>query len=78
MQSIYKEVYQLLKTEKTKISQKAYNVLDREGIADIIKNKNVFWFESYTIGNDCCNAVYSYLIKFIKRKMGLKYLYEMT
>lgn len=76
MVSICSEVMNLLEKETTKISSKAYEVLNREGIADIVKNDNRFWFESYTIGNDCPNYIYDYLGRFIERKLGLKYLYN--
>ena len=76
MNSIYHKVMSLLESETTKISQKAYDVLDAEGIADIIEKDGVFWFESYTQGNNCSDYIYDYLIKFVKRKLKLKYLYD--
>ena len=76
MTSIYNDVFNLLKSEKTKIAKKAHDVLYREGIADIIKHCDVFWFEFYSRGNDCPQYVYNYLKKFIKRKFNLKYLLE--
>ena len=76
MVSIYSEVINLLKNEKTKISKKALEILDKEGIANITKKNNCFWFESYYMGNDCPNYIYDYLTRFIKRKLNLKYLYE--
>lgn len=76
MNSIYNKVMNLLKNEKTKISNKAYDVLNREGIADIVQKNNVFWFESYIIGNNCPDYIYEYLIRFIKRKLCLEYLYN--
>ena len=76
MNSIYSKVMNLLENETTKISKKAYDVLNAEGIADIVKCNNKFWFESYCIGNDCPDYIYDYLIKFIKRKFCLEYLYN--
>lgn len=77
MKSIYSEVMSMIENETTKISKKAFNVLNREGIADIIINENnMFWFESYSYGNDCSQVVYDYLKRFIKRKFNVKYLYE--
>lgn len=76
MKSIYRIVMELLKNETTKISQKAYEILNKAGIANIIEYNNVFWFESYSFGNECPNYIYDYLIKFIKRKMSLNYLYD--
>lgn len=76
MNSIYYKVMCLVENETTKISQKAYDVLDAEGIADIIEKDGVFWFESYIQGNNCPDYIYDYLIKFVKRKLKLKYLYD--
>lgn len=76
--SIYMKVYDMVSNEKTKIGARAFDVLDREGIADIICRDGVFWFEHYQIGNDCPNAVYDYLIRFIKRNFGVKYIGELT
>ena len=78
MKSIYNDVFRLVEAEKSAISKKAFNVLNAEGIADITENNGVFWFESYSSGNDCPGAVHNYLKQFIKRKMGLKYLYDIA
>ena len=78
MKSIYNDVFRLVEAEKTNISKKAFDVLNTEGIADITENNGVFWFESYSMGNSCSLAVYDYLKRFIKRKMGLKYLYDVS
>ena len=74
MKSIYNEVMNLLENETTKISKKAFDVLNKEGIADIVEKDGVFWFESYSSGNDCPDYIYKYLIRFIKRKIKLEYL----
>lgn len=77
MKSIYNEVMDMVANETTKISEKAFEVLNKEGIADItINGNNVFWFESYSYGNDCPQNIYDYLKRFIKRKFNAKYLYE--
>lgn len=77
MNSIYYKVMCLVENETTKISQKAFDILNAEGIADIIEsNHGTFWFEYYILGNDCPQYIYDYLIKFIKRKLKLKYLYD--
>ena len=77
MKSIYSEVMSMIENETTKISEKAFEVLNKEGIANIIINENnVFWFESYSCGNNCPQNIYDYLKKFIKRKFNAKYLYE--
>ena len=47
-------------------------------VANIIEKDGVFWFEYYSMGNSCSQAVYDYLKRFIKRKMGFKYLYDVT
>ena len=80
MKSIYNDVFKLIEAEKTKIGQRAFNTLnDGYGkIANIIEKDGVFWFESYRMGNRCSQAVYDYLKRFIKRKMGLKYLYDVA
>ena len=78
MRSIYNEVFRLVEAEKTNISKKAFDVLNAEGIADIVENNGVFWFESYQIGNRCSRDVYNYLMRFIKRKMGFIYLYDLN
>lgn len=76
MENIYGDVMNLLKKETTKISKKAFDILNRELIAGIVKSDNTFWFESYTYGNDCPTYIYDYLVKFIKRKLHLNYLYD--
>lgn len=75
LKNIYPEVWEIVENEKTKISKKAYDVLDKGGIAGIVSYYNVFWFESYQFGNDCPNYIYNYLIKLIERKLHLKYAY---
>lgn len=76
--SLVPELYEKLKKATTKSAQKAFNVLDREGIANIVidTKSNIFWFESYTMGNNCPNYIYEWLIKYIKREYGFKYLYD--
>lgn len=76
MNSIYNKVYEDLRYEPTKLGKQAFDVLDKEGIADIISNGTHFWFEFYSRGNDCPQSVYDYLKRFIKRKYRLKYLYD--
>lgn len=76
MTNIYSEVMEIVRQEKTEIGAQAYEVLDREGICNIVKSDGVFWFEYYVSGNDCPQKIYDYLVKLIKRKMKLDYLYE--
>lgn len=78
MRSIESEIFGMLEKENTKIGRKAFDVLNRGGIAGIIQKEDIFWFESWQIGNDCPKAVYNYLKRFIKRKFNLKYLYDIT
>lgn len=75
--SIYEDVYNMLKDEKTKIAKKAFDILNKEGIAGIIESDGVFWFEYYSMGNSCPEQVYNYLVRFIKKNFNLKYLYEL-
>lgn len=72
------QLYADLQDEKTKIAKKALDVLDRNGIAGIQNNGDVFWFESYSRGNDCPKYIYDYLKKYIRRKYRLKYLYDVA
>lgn len=76
MVSIYNEVMNLLGKEETKVSEKAFNVLNKEGIADIVKKNGMFCFEVYVGDNDCPKHIHEYLVKFIERKLKLKYLYK--
>jgi hypothetical protein len=76
MKSIYKELYEYYKEQKSKIAQKVFDVLNREGIAGIILDKNVFWFESYNRGNSCPLIVYEHIKQHLK-KQGYIYLYDL-
>lgn len=76
MKSIYNEVVRMVEKENTKIGKKALEVLDNEDIKGILLKDDVFWFEEYQDENRCSQQVLKYLISFIKRKMNLKYLYE--
>ena len=75
---ITSELYNKLEHLTTKIGQKVFNVLDREGIPAIIADtkRGVFWFEYYTSGNGCPNYAYKWLKAFINREYGYKYLYD--
>ena len=77
MNNIYGQVFEMVEKETTKIGKKTFNVLNEEGIAGIIEDNGTFWFESYSYGNNCPNIVYDYLIRFIKRKFKLRYLYDL-
>lgn len=78
MKSIYNEVMKFVEAENTNIGKRAFEILNSEGIADIVEQNGTFWFESYVRGNDCPGAVHNYLKQFIKRKMGLTYLYDIA
>ena len=54
------EIFEKLENATTKIAQKVFDVLNREGIAGIIADtrNNVFWFEYYSSGNNCPAYVY--------------------
>ena len=80
--SIHGMVYDELKSKiehlpkyDTKIAKSVFDVLDREGIADIILDGDTFWFESYTIGNDWNETQRQWLIKYLTNK-GYTYLYN--
>jgi hypothetical protein len=79
--SIYGMIYDELKAKiehdkkyNTKIAKSVFEVLDKEGIADIILDNNTFWFESYTTGNDWTNKEYKWLVNYLSDK-GYRYLY---
>ncbi len=74
------EIFNKLEGITTKIARKVYDVLNCEGIAGIIADTDnkVFWFESYSSGNNCPACVYKWLKKYIKREYGYSYLYDMT
>ena len=78
MKSIYNDVFRLVGAEKTNIGKKAFDALNAEEIADITENNGVFWFEFYSMGNSCSRAVHDYLKRFIKRKFGFVYLYDLS
>lgn len=78
MRSMIEQLYADLQDEKFKIARKAWDVLDREGIADIMTDGKVFWFESYVRGNGCPKYIHEYLKKYIRRKYKLQYLYDVV
>lgn len=78
MKQLEFEILVQLENATTKIAQKVYDVLNREGIPGIIVKDNVFWFEYYSIRNNCPAYVYKWLKKYIKRKYGYNYLYDVT
>ena len=78
--SIYHSLYNELKTKigvlhGYKQYANAWNMLDREGIADVIQDGNTFWFEFYQYG-DYRQSELDSLKKYIKKHKGLKYLYD--
>ena len=80
--SIYGMIYDELKAKiehlpkyQTKIARSVFDVLDREGVADIILDGDTFWFESYSTGNTWNNAQYEWLVKYLQNK-GYRYLYQ--
>lgn len=80
MEHLEYEIFEKLESDTTKIAQKVYEVLNREGIAGIIADarNNVFWFEHYSSENNCPAYVYEWLKKYIKREYGYVYLYDIT
>lgn len=78
MKHLEYEIFEKLENATTKIAQKVFDVLNREGIAGIIVKDNVFWFEHYLSGNNCPAYVYEWLKKYIKREYGYVYLYDIA
>ena len=80
MKHLEYEISKKLENATTKIAQKVYTILNREGIAGIIADtrNNVFWFERYSSGNNCPAYVYEWLKKYIKREYGYAYLYDIA
>ena len=81
--SIYGMIYDELKAKiehdkkyNTKIAKSVFDVLNRERIADIILDGDIFWFESYIAGNDWTDKEYSWLKNYLINK-GYKYLYDL-
>lgn len=72
------EVFADLQKEKTKIAKKAFDILNHDGIAGIDTKGSIFWFEYWARCNDCPQYVYDYLKRFIRRKYGLTYLYDVA
>ena len=74
------EIFEKLENATTKIAQKVFDILNREGIAGIIADtrNNVFRFEQYSSGNNCPEYVYQWLKKYIKREYGYNYLYDVV
>ena len=76
MKSIYGELFNHYKNQKTKIGQKVFDVLNREGIKNVIVDGNIFWFEFYTYGNNCPEYVYNHIKKHLE-KQGYTYLFDL-
>ena len=81
MISIYGMIYDELDAKRKHAPEdfkpyaKAFDALDREALAGIVMDRNVFWFE-YSQFGDISNTAIEQLIKYIERK-GYKYLYRM-
>ncbi len=45
--NLYPMLFKHYENQKSKIAKKVFDVLNREGIAGIIQDNNVFWFEHY-------------------------------
>ena len=80
MEHLEYEIFKKLENATTKIAQKVFDVLNREGIAGIIADtrNNVFLFEYYSSRNNCPAYVYQWLKKYVKREYGYNYLYDIT
>ena len=64
-----------LKESKTKIGQKVYELLNEEQFNVVIVDDGVFGFETSVYGK-LPNYAYDFLVKYIPRHYGLKYVYE--
>lgn len=75
-ESLIPRLWEDLSKENTKIAKKAISVLDREGIKNIMRIDDYFYYEFYAYGETCPEYIYNYLKKFIERKYKIKYLYD--
>lgn len=71
------KIRQLLANENTKIAKKVIDFLDYDTLSIVAhKNANCFYFETSSYGRSCPKYMHEWLIKYVKRKTGLKYMYE--
>lgn len=74
-QYITKDVVKLLRQENTKISKRALDVFNRD-VCWVIRSDNHWWFQKISRYGTIPNYMRDYLIKYLKRKMGLIYDWE--
>lgn len=77
--SIFAMIYEQLQAKNkhlkaTKISKRAFDMLDNESISNIILDGNTFWFE-YSSNASVDNQAMAWLVKYLEQH-GYKYLYE--
>jgi hypothetical protein len=60
---------------RSDIAKSVWDALDREAIADIILDGNVFWFETHTYGEGLTDKQHEWLVKHIEQH-GYKYLHS--
>lgn len=73
---LFCKVFDDLKLDDTKISNKVYELLNEEQFNLILSdNKKEFWFEVGSFGK-LPDYAYDYLIKYIKRNYGIDYLFN--
>lgn len=75
IEPIDRDVCYFLSKEKSKISKKALSWIGYDWIS-IVKCDNIFWYEGHT--ENIPKYIREYLNKFIKKNLGVEYLYDKT
>lgn len=65
-----------LKAKDTKIAARVFNALNKDILNGIVVDGDIFWMESVSATRTIPNFVHDYIIRMIKNKYGLKYLYD--
>ena len=76
MNRIYTKVCDSLKEENSILSKVTLNTLTNSNVYSIVVEDGRFWFEFNEIGYVLNEAIYIYLIKFIERKFGYKFILD--
>ena len=74
---LFVKLYEDLEQSNSKIAQKVWNLLNEEQFNVVITHgtNDTFNFETSTYGK-LPNYAYDFLVKYIPRQYGLKYVYE--